>query len=233
MILQGITLAVSVLLVGSNMNTSVFTETNSYELFTEIKSMLSKKGEKINNLHQDKLTLSRANVLSENQAKKVISKTSREAITAIKNKDMKRFKTLVHPDKGVRFSPYTYVDFKEDIVFSANQLEKLPRLKKVYNWGAWDGSGDPIKLTFNEYYRTFIYDRDYANAEKVSYNKVLMKGNTINNIREVYPNSIIVEYYFSGSSQYEGMDWSSLRLVYEKKDSQWYLVGVVHDQWTI
>ncbi len=29
------------------------------------------------------------------------------------------------------------------------------------------------------------------------------------------------------------MDWCSLRLVFEKWGAQYYLVGVVHDQWTI
>jgi UDP-N-acetyl-2-amino-2-deoxyglucuronate dehydrogenase len=31
----------------------------------------------------------------------------------------------------------------------------------------------------------------------------------------------------------EGMDWRSLRLVFEKKNDIWYLVGIIHDQWTI
>jgi (p)ppGpp synthase/HD superfamily hydrolase len=29
------------------------------------------------------------------------------------------------------------------------------------------------------------------------------------------------------------MDWRSLRLVFEKKDDIWYIVGIIHDQWTI
>jgi (p)ppGpp synthase/HD superfamily hydrolase len=29
------------------------------------------------------------------------------------------------------------------------------------------------------------------------------------------------------------MDWRSLRLVFEKKNDIWYLVGIIHDQWTI
>jgi hypothetical protein len=33
--------------------------------------------------------------------------------------------------------------------------------------------------------------------------------------------------------EYEGMDWRSLRLVFEKKNDIWYLVGIIHDQWTI
>ncbi|AZV43291.1 hypothetical protein BAOM_2682 [Peribacillus asahii] len=69
--------------------------------------------------------------------------------------------------------------------------------------------------------------------KKVGYNQTIGKGNTVNNIRKVYPNSIVVEYYFGGTKKYSGMDWSSLKLVYEKKGSTWYLVGIVHDEWTI
>jgi hypothetical protein len=29
------------------------------------------------------------------------------------------------------------------------------------------------------------------------------------------------------------MDWRSLRLVFEEQGGSWYLVGIVHDQWTI
>jgi hypothetical protein len=29
------------------------------------------------------------------------------------------------------------------------------------------------------------------------------------------------------------MDWVSLRLVFLQEDGTWFLVGVVHDQWTI
>ena len=30
-----------------------------------------------------------------------------------------------------------------------------------------------------------------------------------------------------------GMDWCSLRLVFEPGDTQWLLVGIIHGQWTI
>ena len=51
---------------------------------------------------------------------------------------------------------------------------------------------------------------------------------------EVYDNPIIVEYYFPGfNPEYEGMDWKSLRLVFEQYEDNWYLVGIIHNQWTI
>jgi hypothetical protein len=44
---------------------------------------------------------------------------------------------------------------------------------------------------------------------------------------------MIVEYYFPGFDlQLQGMDWRSLRLVFTLYDNTWYLVGIIHDQWT-
>jgi hypothetical protein len=119
-------------------------------------------------------------------------------------------------------------------IFPASQVLNFLPDKKVYTWGIYDGSGLPINLTSAEYYNKFIYDVDFINAPEISYNRIIGKGSTINNAFEVYPNTIIVEYHFSGfDPKYEGMDWRSLRLVFEEKDIVWYLIGIIHDQWTI
>jgi hypothetical protein len=104
----------------------------------------------------------------------------------------------------------------------------------VYNWGTYDGSGMPIELTFREYYEEFVYDVDFARPDVVGFNERVGQGNSIDNIASAYPDGVMVEYHFEGfDPEYAGMDWRSLRLVFEEKDGIWYLVGVVHDQWTI
>ncbi|MFY9273429.1 MAG: hypothetical protein WBJ83_06165 [Thermacetogeniaceae bacterium] len=171
---------------------------------------------------------------TEEYIKSIIEKRSTDVLTAIKNYDLEKLAAAVHPDKGVRFSPYGYVDVDNDLVFTAEEVKKLAADSKQYHWGYYDGSGEPIRLKFSDYYKKFIYDEDFLNAEQVGYNKTLGHGNSLNNSFEVYKNSIIVEYHFSGfDPQYAGMDWRSLRLVFEKKNDIWYLVGIIHDQWTI
>jgi len=171
---------------------------------------------------------------TEEYIKSVIDDRATEVLTAIKNYDMEKLAGAIHPDKGVRFSPYAYVDVDNNLVFSAAEVKNLATDSKKYLWGYYDGSGEPITITFSDYYKKFIYDVDFVNAEQVGYNKTLSFGNSLNNGFEVYKNSIIVEYYFSGfDPQYEGMDWRSLRLVFEKKNDIWYIVGIIHDQWTI
>jgi uncharacterized protein YraI len=161
-------------------------------------------------------------------------------IMALKNRELEKLSRLVHPDKGVRFSPYTYVRVESessqgaDLVFSADHIADFFADQTVYHWGRFDGSGEPINLTFEAYYERFIYDADFARPDAVGYNEIIGRGNTINNIAEVYPHAIPIEYHFEGfDPEFAGFDWRSLRLVLEEKEGAWYLVGIVHDEWTI
>jgi hypothetical protein len=172
---------------------------------------------------------------SEDEAKNVIEKRIKETITAIEQKDMKQLSGLVHPVKGVQFSPYAYVDTAKDVRVQAGNLTALWKDTKKISWGEYDGSGDPIELTFADYFQKFVYDHDYAKAPKTGYNKIIGKSTTSNNLFTVYPKDkfFTVEYHFDGfDKKFEGHDWSSLRLVFEGSGADWFLVAVVHDQWT-
>lgn len=155
-------------------------------------------------------------------------------LKALRDRDMAWLSSNIHPDKKLRFSPYTYIDLEKDLTFGAGEIKGLMNSGKVYTWGAYDGSGDPIRMTFAEYMSEFVYDKDFLNAEEIIYNQYISRGNTVNNILEAYPDGKLLEYYFSGfDPQYGGLDWESLKLIFEEKDGQWYLVGIIHDSWTI
>lgn len=166
--------------------------------------------------------------------KEVLTTIGTEILIALKAKDYRAFAVYFHPKKGVIFSPYGYIDKS-----SAKQLSKANFLKIIeehgaVNWGAYDGTGDPIRLTAQKYLEQFVYNADYLNAEKTSFNQVIGKGNANNNLKDVLPGAPFLEYYFSGfNKQNEGMDWTSLRLVFEKYENGYFLIAVIHDQWTI
>ncbi|NSL52785.1 hypothetical protein HR057_13595 [Bacillus sp. P2(2020)] len=165
--------------------------------------------------------------------KKVLS-AALAIVEALKAKDMDRLAMYAHPDKGVRFSPYGHVDPSSDIVFAKDELPSLMESSRMYQFGTFDGSGEPIMMTFGDYFQKFVYDVDFANPHMIGNNIVIGKGNTLENIHEVYPNGVFVEFHFTGfDKQYNGMDWKSLRLVFEQDGDIWRLVGIVHDQWTI
>lgn len=110
----------------------------------------------------------------------------------------------------------------------AESVRDTPRL-----WGRFDGTGEPIELDIEEYFTRFVYDADFYNAAQIGYDMDLGSGNTINNAREFYPQARIVEYHFPGfDKNLGGLDWRSLRLVFEQHESRWFLVGLIHDLWT-
>lgn len=172
------------------------------------------------------------NTISSARAKQLIAARARETILALKRRDMAQLAGIVHPTKGVRFTPYNYIDVKEDLVFRRAQVKGLMASRKRYLWGSYDGSGDPIRLTFRKYYEQFVYDWDFASDKDARYNVSARTNTNYDNAYEVYPNSIIVEYLNPGTVE-SGMDWSALRLVFEKQGGTWYLVGVLHNEWTI
>lgn len=159
--------------------------------------------------------------------------TALTVVGLLENQDMEALASYVHPVAGVRFSPYTYVDLQNDLVFSAQQIETLLQSTQTYNWGSFDGSGDPIVFTFSDYYDRFIYDQDFANPHMIGNNVEIGTSSMINNISQAYPNGMFVEFHFTGfDPQYMGMDWRSLRLIFEDVNGSWHLVGIVHDEWT-
>lgn len=160
--------------------------------------------------------------------------TALDVMEIIKNKDMSNLSNYINLNKGLRFTPYFYVDIQNDQVFNTQQVAGLTQDSTVYNWGDYDGSGDPIDLNFNDYYDKFIYDHDFINPHIIGNNTPIGSGNMTDNVATEYPNASFVEFHFTGfDPQYDGIDWSSLRLVFEKSGSQWYLVGIIHGQWTI
>lgn len=181
---------------------------------------------------QTEPTTNQDNVI--NSAENPLLMDALKIASILKNQDMTALAKYVDPEQGLRFSPYGYINVETALVFTADQLPNLFADTKTYTWGAYDGSGEPMNLTFTEYYNDFIYDYDYLNADTIGNNHIVGHGNSLINIEEAYPGSKFVEFYFPGfEEEYAGMDWSSLRLIFQEKNGLRYLVAIVHDQWTI
>jgi len=199
----------------------------------EFKETYASEEQKISQL-ENKIAELEVQAISPQKAEQIISKTATEVLNVLKDRNFEKLAGFAYPEKGVRFSPYGHVDVQNDLVFTSLKVKDLAKDSTVYKWGVYDGSGQPIELSFNDYYNRFIYDKDFANARVVSFNQIIGRGNIINNIFDVYPGCITVEYHFPGfDPKYEGMDWRSLILIFEKKNDIWYLVGIIHNEWTI
>lgn len=157
-------------------------------------------------------------------------------LRTIKDKNYPALASYIHPVEGIRFSPYAYIDTLHHLKFSSAtfiaQANSSDQAMMV--WGEFDGTGDPIRMTLNAYMQRFVYDVDFIKPEKRSVNKFIGAGNSLNNLATVYQNCDFTESHFSGfEEKYGGHDWRTLRLVFKERSKRFYLVGIVHDEWTI
>ncbi|QWT85914.1 hypothetical protein KBP46_21165 [Chryseobacterium sp. PCH239] len=161
-----------------------------------------------------------------------LKQTNDEVLKALKTKDYTTFTSLIHPEKGVRFSMYAFVNLKEDKHFSKADFEKYQPTKTLFTWGAQDGSGDPYKATINDYLGKWVFSKDFTTSQ-YSLNKFIGGGNSLNNLKEIYPKADFTENYIKGTEKSGEMDWKTVRFVFEEFQGKYYLIAVVNDQWTI
>ena len=153
-------------------------------------------------------------------------------IQALSAEDYTALAKYVHPDDGLRFSPYAFVE-DDEVVLSPSEVASLASDATVRNWGEYQAVGGPISGTYAEYAAEFVLDADFASAPSISFGERLGTGSTIDNISEAYPGATFVEYHFDGfEPEYAGFDWVSLRIVLQQHQGEWMLVGLVHDEWT-
>ena len=168
--------------------------------------------------------------------KKEITREANLALRALKDRDFETLADMAAPS-GIRFSPYAYVGVGADLVLTPQQIREAWENRKPYIWGLYDGSGEVIRLDFRGYYDRFLNNLPYTAPDGVGYNRIIGSGNTVSNLNEVYPDARFVEFYVkggrSGIGNVGGMDWGSLRFVFEKKQGEWKLSGIVSDGWTI
>jgi len=166
----------------------------------------------------------------------ILLRLTSNILVALKNKNYSAFANYIHPVSGIRFSPYGYVDTLNNLRFSREKFIATARNENqdMIVWGEFDGTGDPIKMTLNNYMQRFVYDVDFVKPEKRTVNDFIGTGNSLNNLDSVYRGCDFTESHFSGfEKKYAGMDWKSLRLVFKERNGKFFLVGIVHDEWTI
>ena len=152
----------------------------------------------------------------------------------IREGDYAALSKAVHPEYGVVFSPYATISLSTDKCFTVSQVAAFGQDDNKYVWGKYDGSGNPIELTVPEYFKAFVFNKDYTLAPEIGIDAIVKSGNSLENITEVFPDVRFVDFYMPGTdSASGGLDWSSLRLGFEEYRGELKLTVVVHSQWTI
>ena len=160
--------------------------------------------------------------------------TACAVLHALKEEDYGQVASFVHPEKGVTFTPYSTVNLEQDLTLSAAQIQGLEEDPRVYTWGFEDGRGNPIQMTISQYVDRYVFNQDYTQASEIGIDQIMISGNALENITTAYPGCRFVDFWIPSIDPVnEGLDWCSLKLVFELGESGWLLVGVVHGEWTI
>lgn len=174
-----------------------------------------------------------AKVNAQKQSEADLIAFSDKVVTSLKEKNFIAFAEFIHPTEGVRFSAAAYIDAKGDKILQKNEIIELSKNNKDFTWGIHEAIGDPIVLNINKYFEQYVYDVDFLTKAQKQINQATNTGNSVGNIKEIYPKYDFVEYHFKGENkEYEGLDWKTLTLIFKKENDKFYLVAITHGQWT-
>lgn len=165
---------------------------------------------------------------------RVLLSRAYNVLNTLKDQDYATLSAMVHPQKGVTFTPYSTVDAQANLNFSAQDIARLANNTEKYIWGLTDGEGAPISMTMSDYFASYVYNADYTQAPIIGIDQVMASGNSLENVAEAYPEGRFVEFHFPGlQPTNQGFDWCSLKLVFEPYNGDYKLVAMIHSQWTI
>jgi len=151
----------------------------------------------------------------------------------IRDDDFQSLSHIVHPENGVLFSPYATVNLTTDRRFSVEQVASLGSDTNVYVWGVFNGSGEPITLTPEEYIARFIPAVDHMDATVIGINQVVKSSNALENLTDVFPNVTFVDFHIPCGPAIDEPNWRSLRLGFEEYNGYLRLIAIVYNKWSI
>lgn len=179
------------------------------------------------------LTVMAADSIETPSSSKDLVEDAYTIVMAIRDRNYSDLAGWVDPEFGVLFTPYSTVEPDVNLHFSVEAVKKFESCGDTYVWGTVDGEGSPISMTPSEYFNRYVYDADFAQAPMVGINTVVRSGNSLENVKDVFPDSEFVEFHFPGSDEYGGIDWKSLKLVFSKTERGRKLIAIIHSEWTV
>lgn len=156
-----------------------------------------------------------------------------QILPLLQSQDFAALASFIHPELGVRISPYGYINVDKDLVFTREEVAAFGSNQQVYLWGVQAASGMDINLTIAEYWPKYVSSQMPAQEWGLLLDPSRKASNTIDNFADVYPDGQYVEYLQPGTEVYGYLDWQSLRLGFQQSgDGAYYLMAIIHDEWT-
>jgi hypothetical protein len=133
--------------------------------------------------------------------------------------DARDFDVLVRyvDERGVAFAPYRCAD---GLTIARDDVPSLLMETRVRRWGAYDGSGQPIRLRFSRYFERFVGDRRFA-----AVTPTVVRDDT--RCAPKAKNARVVRFHVGGER------WRDLYLTLVPGAGGFRLVRIEHDEWTI
>ena len=172
--------------------------------------------------------------LSSEESQAVIETVDSEIIILLNQRNYTQLANYIHPEKGVRFTPYSESKATDQLLTKEEFLDNI-KTDPTLNWGYYanpdNPEGFPIELTLNEYLETFVYQGDYINSDVIGYNeRVNHHFFFLPEFEHIeYKDSIVVEHFIDDDSY----DFLSIKIVYQKYEESWYIVAFINNEWTI
>ncbi|MBP3951870.1 hypothetical protein [Bacillus suaedae] len=159
-----------------------------------------------------------------------IEQKAEEIVQALHDRDMDVLADYVHKEKGLLFSPDGYIaDFSVKVAQS--KVVTLLEDPTEYVWGIQEANTE-IKLSPEAYFDERVIPERFLNPDEMNVdpNPDDPSDQRSTNIKEFYPESRVVEFHYDGTEEYDGLDWRSLNLVFDKnQEGAWDLVAIVND----
>lgn len=154
-----------------------------------------------------------------------------QILAAIRAQDYVALSEVVHPEYGILFSPYPTVNLSSDRCLTAAQVSDFSRDFSKYIWGTYDGTGEPIDLTVQDYLSRFVLDAEFEKGT-IAVNAIQHTGNALENLEEVFDGCRYVDFYLP-ASEADGLNWRSIHLVFEEYKGRLFLTAIIHSEYTV
>src|SRR5690554_5359650 len=150
------------------------------------------------------------------EAEDMVGYMTDDIIKAIMGFDPKTLARYIHPRKGVCFSASTMIS-RSDPVFTREQVSNFASDRQEYIWGIYSGTGDKIVLSPKAYFTEVLCNRRFEESI-VRFNEV--DDDFRGNHYLVYPNSVVVEYFYEGTEEWGFVDTAVVRIIFQQDDDQ-------------
>lgn len=165
---------------------------------------------------------------SPEQAKTIIANRAASVISALDRKDTKELSTYIDRIRGLSLTAGV-CGTDPDLIpsFTSEEIKTASSDNTVYMWGRLYESGNPVKKTLMDFLYQDIYDKAFANAPEINYNRFHGWRNNANCLDTYFNKSLIeVEYFIPGPEEYAEIGGAGLHLVFLDFDGVWELTHI-------